>query len=118
MVKLVVQREVINMIIIKSVVVVYLTVMKKNVVILTGDASIGASASVGISGISSGFDWDDGKVLINPSTPLTYKPSRYVDKFSVVRRETGGVGFWACPKCLMKVAKDDSYCRYCGTRLG
>lgn len=89
-----------------------------NVVILTSDTSIGASATVGIGDINAGFDWNDGNILIKPSSPLTYKPSRYVDKFSVVRQESGGVRFWACPRCLMKVAKDDSYCRYCGTRIG
>ena len=87
------------------------------VLIKTQDTSVGAQSSVGIAGTSSGFDWDDGHVFISPSHPLTSKPSRYLDSFSVVRQESGGIGFWACPKCYMRVAKDDSYCRYCGTKL-
>ena len=87
------------------------------VLIKTQDPSVGAQSSVGIAGTSSGFDWDDGHVFISPSHPLTSKPSRYLDSFSVVRQESGGIGFWACPKCYMRVAKDDSYCRYCGTKL-
>ena len=87
------------------------------VMIKTQDPSAGALSSVGITGMSSGFDWDDGHIFINPSRPLTSKPSRYLDSFSVVRQESGGVSFWACPKCYMRVAKDDSYCRYCGTKL-
>lgn len=90
----------------------------KDVRILTKDPSVGGSASMGIESVCAGFDWDDGTLFVVPSSPLTSKPSRYLDTFSIVRRGSGGVAFWACPKCLMKVAKDDTYCRYCGTRLG
>lgn len=83
----------------------------------TQDRSVGASSAIAINSTSTGFDWDTGTVFLTPSHPLTSKPSRYLNRFNIVRRESGGIEFWACPECLMKVAKHDSYCRHCGTRI-
>lgn len=88
-----------------------------HVVITTSESSMGARASSAIKHIGMGIDWEHGQLRIEPSTKLVMKGNALYDIKPVIREEFSGVKFWACPKCIMKVAKNDSFCRHCGQKL-
>lgn len=87
------------------------------VLITLSENSIGSRASCEVSFVGMGFDWEHGQFRIEPSKSLVRKGNAPTDTKKIIRHEFGGQKFWACPKCVMKVAKDDGYCRHCGQRL-
>lgn len=94
-----------------------------DVVIHCKEPSMGAVAAENIAGIDAGFDWDAGRILLEPSKPLIHHEcNRDVPK-SIVRIEyihnyDGKVkSTYHCPVCQCRVQKGDKYCRTCGQRL-
>jgi hypothetical protein len=88
-----------------------------NVLITLDESSMGARASSGIRFVGMGFDWEHGQLRIEPTKKLVSKGNALTNIKNVARFEFGGQPYWGCPKCLQKIAKDDSYCRYCGQKL-
>lgn len=69
--------------------------------------SIGPSATSQIKSVFSGFDWDDGKILVNTKKTLI-EYDEYMLKISYRKR---------CTKCDNKVPKKYNYCPECGNKL-
>lgn len=88
-----------------------------SVLITLSESSMGARASSSIKYIGMGFDWEHGQFRIEPSLSLVRKGNALTDVKPVVKDDFSGVKFWACPKCRLKVAKDDIFCRHCGQKL-
>lgn len=87
------------------------------VLITLKDRSVGGRASSAIRRIDMGFDWESGQLRIEPEQRLIAEAKSRSIAMPTVKAESGGVTFTACQKCMMKVAKDDGYCRHCGQRL-
>lgn len=87
------------------------------VLITLSDSSIGGRASVGIQGLYAGMDWEQGQLRIKPKEMIFRNIKRMDTPVGITRETFGGVGFNACGRCSMKVAKDDTFCRHCGQRL-
>ena len=88
-----------------------------SVLITTNDRSVGGKACSGVRSVDMGFDWEDGQFRIEPSSYIITESRSRSHPVPVTNCESGGVTFTACGKCLMKVAKDDGYCRHCGQKL-
>lgn len=84
------------------------------VLITLSDSSIGARAFSEISSITTGIDWENQQIRIEPAVKL-YADSRM--ESGLIRESFSGVNFWACSKCRMKVSKDDLFCKHCGSRI-
>ena len=63
--------------------------------------------------ILSGFTIKFFNKSFEPSKELVKKS----DAKSIIKHEFGGQKFNACPRCFMRVDKDNCYCRHCGQRL-
>jgi len=87
------------------------------VLIDLNEPSVGPHASSAIKSIYMGFDWESGQIRISPVKQLISESKSRSIPIPTVKSESGGVSFTACAKCLMKVAKDDWYCRHCGQRM-
>lgn len=87
------------------------------VLITINDRSIGGRASSAIRSVNMGFDWESGQLRISPVKQLISESSSRSIPVPTTKAESGGMTFTACAKCLMKVSKDDGYCRHCGQRL-
>ena len=87
------------------------------VLITLSDSSIGGRASVGIQGLYTGMDWEQGQLRIQLKEKIFRNIKRMDVPVGIIRETLEGVSFNACGKCMMKVAKDDTFCRYCGQRL-
>ena len=88
-----------------------------SVLITLSDSSIGSRASVGIPGLYTGMDWEQGQLRIEPKEKIFRNIKRMDTPVGISRESSGGIAFNACGKCRMKVAKDDRFCRHCGQRL-
>lgn len=87
------------------------------VLITLSDSSIGGRASVGIQGLYTGMDWEQGQLRIEPKEKIFRNIKRMDMPVGITREIFGGVSFNACGKCKMRIAKDDAFCRHCGQRL-
>ena len=87
------------------------------VLITLSDSIIGGRTSVGIQGLYTGMDWEQGQLRIEPQEKIFRNIHRMDTPVGITRKTSGGVNFNACGKCRMKVAKDDIFCRHCGQRL-
>lgn len=88
------------------------------VVIRTHDPQIVTTLYATISGVYPGFDWDDGKIFIEPTVQLTAKPDRYQSVHETEMVDSyGGRPFLGCKNCREKVSKSDNFCKRCGLRL-
>ena len=87
------------------------------VLITLSSNSVGARAACTIRNVSVGFDWEHGQIRIEPNGKLIKKEFSRDIKKEVKSMEFSGQKFTACPICILKVSKQDSYCRHCGQRL-
>ena len=94
-----------------------------SVVITLSQPSVGVRASVGISGLYTGFDWEAGQIHIEPDQKITsYNKDR--DEIIPMRvKEYDCPGcrktvIRSCPKCEEHLKKDAKYCSRCGQRVG
>lgn len=87
------------------------------VLVTLAESSIGARASSNIKYVGMGIDWENGQFRMEPTLKLVREGSSLNDIKPAMREEFGGVKFWVCPRCVMKIAKNDSFCRHCGQRL-
>lgn len=85
--------------------------------ITLSENSMGARASSEIKYVGMGMDWEHGQLRIEPTIDLVRKRNALNNIKSVIRHEFNSGKFYACPRCILKVAKDDCYCRHCGQRL-
>lgn len=94
------------------------------VLITLSQPSVGARASVGVQGVFSGFDWEDGQIRIEPVTPLIAKynnrdigkPARcteYGEDDGYIRKRI----VRHCPICDEFLRKNDKYCSNCGQAI-
>lgn len=83
------------------------------VVIVLADKSIGAHASAGIESVFSGFDWDNGRILVRPTRRLVSEErSRDVQKKKILWHN-----ILHCPNCERRITKSAKYCTNCGQSL-
>lgn len=91
------------------------------VVIELKEPSIGGIACTGIKHISSGFDWDNGKIIITcDDAVLRYKKDRDVPQSAVriiYTKYPNTRPVIHCPICENKLRKDDKYCSRCGQAI-
>lgn len=83
------------------------------VVVLLSEKSLGPRASSQIERIILGFDWDNGRLIIEPSERLVSDiRSRDAEKMRT---------FWHdvlhCPTCERLVTKKAKYCEHCGQKF-
>jgi len=85
------------------------------------EPSIGARASVPISSIISGFDWESGQIRIEPEKDLIRKEKdRDIPQETIKREIPNGDKVRRvrkCPVCGEIVKKDFRYCHGCGQRI-
>lgn len=94
------------------------------VVIHIKERSIGGIVGVPIKSFSAGFDWDAGRLILEPERPLAYYDhNRDTPKPAIrVVYENGHKGVYNglyCPNCEASVSdkKDINYCPRCGQKL-
>lgn len=96
---------------------------KDGVRITLSQPSVGGRASVGISGLYTGMDWESGQIRIEPDQKITsYNKDR--DEIIPMRVEEYDYPgcrktiIRSCPKCEEHLKKDAKYCSRCGQRVG
>lgn len=92
---------------------------EKSLYITTDDRSIGGRAFVTVTGITEGFDWEDGQIRASVDKPIIKK---YNDRDEekekwLFTEKYSGKKYAVCSSCEYRIAKKDKYCRHCGQRL-
>lgn len=93
------------------------------VIIHCREASMGISAGEPVSGIYSGFDWDAGRLLIEPEKALIHYGSGRDDPIPVLRityKDNYGGKIRPtlhCPRCEAKLTRRMQFCPKCGQML-
>lgn len=87
------------------------------VLITLSDVSMGERAFSEIESLNIGCDWEKGQLRIKPKDKIFRNIKRFEDSTGIVKCIVNGITYNGCGKCKGKVAKMDSFCRYCGQRL-
>ena len=85
------------------------------VLISLSEPSIGSRIMVGISNVYQGFDWENGKMILEPNIKLVRNGRSKNDLMPVnIYAHEGTKRLFCCPRCNERVGKSDNYCKNCG----
>ena len=91
--------------------------------IILSQPSVGGRASIGISDLYTGMDWEAGQINIEPDQKITSNNKDRDEIIPLKVREYDYPGcrktiIRSCPKCKKHLKKDAKYCSNCGQRVG
>lgn len=88
------------------------------VVIPLNESYIGGRMMAGVSNMYKGFDWESGKMIIQPDISIARKGKSKDDLMPmIIYCHEGSKRMFCCPDCNERVNKSDNYCRNCGQRV-
>lgn len=88
------------------------------VLIPLSEPSMGSRTMVGISNVYQGFDWESGKMILEPNIKLVRNGRSKNDLMPVdIYAHEGTKRMFCCPRCNERVGKSDNYCKNCGQKI-